>query len=156
MLQRIRNFTDSTNFTRAVIVTFAAALPAIVLSHLGFFNVGFAVALGAFLTYPADIPSNLLHRTRGLLIASLIVSGCVLIVNVLHPYPWIFYPVTFALVFFLIHDICLWAAGNNGFLFRITCNYFSYRAHTYRLGNTRICCLHLCRRIVIHSYFCNL
>lgn len=101
MLQRIRSFTDSTNFTRAVIVTFAAALPAIVLSRLGFFNVGFAVALGAFLTYPADIPSNLLHRTKGLLIASLIVSGCVLIVNVLHPYPLIFYPITFALVFFL-------------------------------------------------------
>lgn len=101
MLQRIRNFTDSTNFTKAVIVTVAAASPVLILSKLGFFEIGFAVALGAFLTYPADIPSNLLHRTKGLLTAAAIVAGCVLIVNLLHPHPYIFYPVTLLLVFFL-------------------------------------------------------
>lgn len=101
MLQRIRNFTDSTNFTKAVIVTVAAASPVLILSKLGFFEIGFAVALGAFLTYPADIPSNLLHRTKGLLTAAAIVAGCVLIVNLLHPYQYIFYPVTLILVFFL-------------------------------------------------------
>jgi uncharacterized membrane protein (TIGR01666 family) len=101
MLQRIRNFTDSTNFTKAIIVTVAAAAPVLILSRLGFFNIGFAIALGAFLAYPADIPSNLLHRTKGLLTASLMVPGCMLIVNLLHPFPYIFYPVTLILVFFL-------------------------------------------------------
>lgn len=101
MLQRIRNFTDSTNFTKAVIVTVAAALPAVVLSHFGYFEIGFAMALGAFLSYPADIPSNLLHRARGLFAASLIVAGCFLIVNLLHPLPYLFYPVMLVLVFFL-------------------------------------------------------
>jgi uncharacterized membrane protein YccC len=101
MLQRIKNFTDSTNFTKAVIVTVAAAAPVLILSKLGYFQIGFAIALGAFLTYPADIPSNLLHRTKGLLTASLIVAGCVLAVNLLHPLTLIFYPCILVLVFFL-------------------------------------------------------
>ena len=101
MIQRIRNFTDSTNFTKAVIVTVAAAAPVLILSRLGYFEIGFAIALGAFLAYPADIPSNLLHRAKGLLTASFIVPGCMLAVNLLHPYPYIFYPLTLILVFFL-------------------------------------------------------
>jgi len=101
MLQRIKSFTDSTNFTKAVIVTIAAAAPVLILSRFGHFEIGFPIALGAFLTYPADIASNLLHRTKGLLTASLIVAGCVLAVNLLHPIQLIFYPAILALVFFL-------------------------------------------------------
>lgn len=101
MLQRIRNFTDSTNFTKAIIVTIAAAAPVLILSRYDLFDVGFALALGAFLTYPADIPSNLLHRTKGLLTASFIVPACMLAVNLLHPYPYLFYPITLVLVFFM-------------------------------------------------------
>jgi len=101
MLQRIKSFTDSTNFTKAVIVTIAAAAPVLILSRFGHFEIGFPIALGAFLTYPADIASNLLHRTKGLLTASLIVAGCVLTVNLLHPLQLIFYPAILLLVFFL-------------------------------------------------------
>jgi len=101
MLQRIKSFTDSTNFTKAVIVTIAAAAPVLILSRFGHFEIGFPIALGAFLTYPADIASNLLHRTKGLLTASLIVAGCVLAVNLLHPLQIIFYPAILLLVFFL-------------------------------------------------------
>jgi len=101
MIERVRQFADSTNFTKAVIVTIAAVLPVLILSRLGYFEMGFAMAIGAFLTYPADVPSNLRHRIKGLLIAILIVSGCTLSINVLHPYPWIFYPYTTVLIFFL-------------------------------------------------------
>lgn len=101
MIQRIKEFTDSTNFTRAVIVTVAAVLPVLVLSRMGYFEMGFAMAIGAFLSYPADIPSNLSHRIKGLLTATLIVTGCTLVINLLHPYPWVFYPVAVALIFFL-------------------------------------------------------
>lgn len=101
MLQKIKQFTDSTNFTKAVIVTAAAVLPVIVLSQFGHFETGFAIAIGAFLTYPADIPSNLAHRTRGLLVAAFIVAGCMLIVNLFQAYQMIFYPVCLGLVFFL-------------------------------------------------------
>ncbi|WP_366788829.1 FUSC family membrane protein [uncultured Flavobacterium sp.] len=101
MFEKIREFTDSTNFTRAVTVTVAAVLPVLILAQFGHFETGFAMAIGAFLAYPADIPSNLVHRARGLLTASAIVAGCMLAVNVLYPYPWLFYPVLTVMVFFL-------------------------------------------------------
>lgn len=101
MIEKIRQFADSTNFTKAVTVTVAAVLPVLILAQFGHFETGFTIAIGAFLTYPADIPSNLAHRTKGLLTASFIVAGCMLAVNTLHPYPWVFYPVVIVLVFFL-------------------------------------------------------
>lgn len=101
MLESLKRFTDSINFTKALIVTVAAVLPVVILGYLDMFETGFAIAVGAFLTYPADIPSNLNHRTRGLLTAALLITGCTLIVNVLHSYLYIFYPVITALVFML-------------------------------------------------------
>lgn len=101
MIEKLRRFADSTNFTKAVIVTIASATPLVILSQLGYFQYGIAVALGAFLTYPADIPSNLQHKVRGLLITTLIVSGCTLMVSLLHPIPWLFYPFAVSIIFFL-------------------------------------------------------
>ena len=101
MIQRVRLFTENTYFTRALIVTVAAALPVLILNKLGHFDAGFTIALGAFLTYPADIPSNLWHRTRGLFSAAVIISGSTLLVNLLHPFPWAFYPLLTLLVFLL-------------------------------------------------------
>jgi uncharacterized membrane protein (TIGR01666 family) len=101
MIQSIRQFTDSANFTRAVIVTVAAVLPVFILNQFNLFETGLSIAVGAFLTYPADIPSNLQHRAKGLLAAVAIVVGSTLTVNILHPYPWIFYPVVTLLIFFL-------------------------------------------------------
>lgn len=101
MIERVRRFTDNTNFTKAVIVTVAAVLPVLILSQFGLYEAAFTIAIGVFLAYPADISSNLKHRARGLLVATLIIAGCNLIVNLLHPVPWLFYPVIIALVFFL-------------------------------------------------------
>jgi len=101
MIQSIRQFTDSANFTRAVIVTVAAVLPVLILNKFGLFDTGLTIAIGAFLTYPSDIPSNLLHRAKGLLAAVCIVVGSTLAVNVLHPHPWLFYPVITLFIFFL-------------------------------------------------------
>jgi len=101
MIDKIRDFTDNSNFTRAVIVTVSAVLPVLILAQFGYFETGITIAIGAFLTYPADIPSNIVHRAKGLLVASVIVAGCTLIVNLLHPYPWLFYPAIVVLVFVL-------------------------------------------------------
>lgn len=101
MIQRVRRFTDSTNFTKAIIVTIAAVVPVLILAHYDMFQAGFAVALGAFLSYPADIPSNWVHRLKGLLAGTFIVAGCTLVVNMLHSYLWIYYPFMILLVFFL-------------------------------------------------------
>lgn len=101
MIQKLKQFTDSTNFTKALTVTVAAVVPVIILSQFGLFQKGFAMAVGAVLTYPADIPSNMRHRLRGLLSASLIVVSCTLAVNLLYSIPLLFYTVTTLLVFFL-------------------------------------------------------
>ena len=101
MIQRVRLFTENIYFTRALIVTVSAVLPVLIFNYFNHFETGFTIALGAFLTYPADIPSNLWHRTRGLFAASVIISGSTLVVNLLHPSPWLFYPIVIALIFFL-------------------------------------------------------
>lgn len=101
MIEKLKQFIDSTNFTKALTVTFAAVVPVIILSQFDLFQMGFALAIGAVLTYPADIPSNLLHRTRGLLTTSLIVVLCTLTVNLLHNIPVLFYPAILILIFFL-------------------------------------------------------
>lgn len=99
MIYKIRKFTDSTYFTNALKVTIAAVIPVILFSLLGNFEMGFTIALGAFFTYPSDIPSNLKHKINGVLVAALIVSSVNLLVNVIYPYNWIFYPILALLIF---------------------------------------------------------
>lgn len=101
MVEKIRQFTDSTNFENALKVTVASVIPVIVCSQLGIFDIGFTIALGAFLTYPSDIPSNLRHKINGVLVAALIVAGSTLLINLLYPYPFILYPIAAFALFFL-------------------------------------------------------
>jgi len=101
MIDQVKKFTDSTNFTNAVKVTIASVIPVFVCSYFDHFEIGFTIALGAFLTYPSDIPSNLKHKINGVLVAALIVAGCNLLVNLLHPFPYILYPFVAVLIFFL-------------------------------------------------------
>jgi uncharacterized membrane protein (TIGR01666 family) len=101
MIYKIRKFTDSTYFTNALKVTIAAVIPVVLFSFLGKFEIGFTIALGAFFTYPSDIPSNLKHKTNGILVTALLVAGVNLLVNIMHPYPWIFYPFLAVLIFLI-------------------------------------------------------
>lgn len=101
MISKIKKFLDSTDFTNALKVTLSAVLPAIVFAHFDQFHIGITIALGAFFTYPSDIPSNLRHKINGLLVAVLIISGVNLLINLSYPYPFIFYPLLVLLIFFL-------------------------------------------------------
>ena len=92
MLDRIAKFTNSTSFLNATKVTIASVVPVLIFQLLGHFEIGFTIALGAFYTYPSDIPSTLNHKIKGLIVASFIVSGVNLLVNLVYPYPFIFYP----------------------------------------------------------------
>ena len=92
MLDRIAKFTNSTSFLNATKVTIASVVPVLIFQLLGHFEIGFTIALGAFYTYPSDIPSTLSHKIKGLIVASFIVSGVNLLVNLAYPYPFIFYP----------------------------------------------------------------
>lgn len=101
MINSVKNFTDQTNFTNALKVTVAAVLPVIIFGYLEMFQIGFTIAIGAILTYPSDIPSNLKHKINGILVAILIIVGSAMLVNVTYPYPWIFYPFLAFILFFL-------------------------------------------------------
>jgi uncharacterized membrane protein YccC len=101
MISKIQKFTESTHFTNALKVTIATVTPVLLFSFLGYFQIGFTIALGAFFTYPSDIPSNLKHKINGLLVSAFIVSGTNLLLNIVYPFPSIFYPVLALLIFFL-------------------------------------------------------
>ncbi|MFV8325422.1 FUSC family membrane protein [Flavobacterium sp. ZS1P14] len=101
MIYRIRKFTDSTYFNNALKVTIAAVIPVLLFSFLGNFEIGFTIALGAFFTYPSDIPSTLKHKINGVLVTAFLVAGLNLLVNSMHPYSWIFYPFLALLIFLL-------------------------------------------------------
>lgn len=99
MTSNIQKFIASTNFTNALKVTIAAVSPVLLFSYLDNFEIGFTIALGAFLAFPSDIPSNLKHKINGLLVTSLIIAGVNLIINLCYPYSWLLYPVLTALIF---------------------------------------------------------
>ncbi|MBK0368214.1 FUSC family protein [Flavobacterium agrisoli] len=99
MLRKIIKHAQSVAFASALKVTIAAALPAVIFSWMGQFDIGVACALGAFYAHPTDIPSTIRHKVNGLLVASAIFAGLILIVNLTYHYNLIFYPVLAILLF---------------------------------------------------------
>jgi uncharacterized membrane protein (TIGR01666 family) len=101
MVYKIRKFTETMNFANAIKVTVAAAIPVVVFSLLDQFHIGFTIALGALLTFPSDISSNLTHKVNGILAGALIVAGSAFVISLAYPFPWLFYPVFTILIFLL-------------------------------------------------------
>ncbi|MGQ7944772.1 FUSC family membrane protein [Flavobacterium sp. WC2509] len=101
MLTKIEKFTDSTNFSNALRVTIAAVIPVLVCNYFNHFEIGFTIALGAFLTYPSDIPSSLNHKIKGIIVTAFLIAGVNLSINLTYPFPFIFYPFFSILVFIL-------------------------------------------------------
>ena len=101
MIYQIKQFVGTTHFANAFKITIAAVFPVLLFTNLGQFELGFTIALGAFLTYPSDIPSSLKHKINGVLVSAILISGVNLFVNVIYPYPWFFYPLIAVLLFSL-------------------------------------------------------
>lgn len=101
MIRKVTDFTASTPFSNAAKVTLAAVLPALVFGLSGHPDIGFNIAIGALLTYPADIPSNVRHKVKGILAAGGLICGGYLLMNLVIPYPTLLVPVMAALLFFL-------------------------------------------------------
>ncbi|UQD57392.1 FUSC family membrane protein [Flavobacterium sp. K5-23] len=101
MISKIQKFTESTHFTNALKVTIATVIPVLLFTFLGYFQIGFTIALGAFFTYPSDVPSNLKQKINGLLVSAFIVSATNLVLNIAYPFSGIFYPFLALLIFLL-------------------------------------------------------
>ena len=99
MISKIQKFTDSTHFSSGLKVTIAAVIPVLLFSFLGNFEMGFTIALGAFFTYPSDIPSSIKHKIKGVLFTAVLISAVNLLVNIFYPYNWLFYPILALLIF---------------------------------------------------------
>ncbi|WP_348798913.1 FUSC family protein [Flavobacterium adhaerens] len=91
MITKIEKFTDSIYFTNALKATTASVIPVLILTYFGQFEIGFTIALGAFLTYPCDIPSSLKHKINGILVTAFLIAGVNLLINLTYPYPYFFY-----------------------------------------------------------------
>ncbi len=101
MITKIKGFTESTYFTNALKATISAVIPVILFTLLGHFEIGFTIALGAFLTYPSDIPSSLKDKINGILVSAFLVASVNFLINFIYPFPWIFYPFFTILLFIL-------------------------------------------------------
>jgi uncharacterized membrane protein YccC len=101
MLYQIRQFTDTTYFNNALKITIATVIPVLLFSYLNRFQLGFTIALGAFLTYPSDIPSSLKHKINGVLFTAILISSVNLLVNISYPFVHLFYPFLALLIFVL-------------------------------------------------------
>jgi uncharacterized membrane protein (TIGR01666 family) len=101
MIKKILRFSDSTSFTNALKVTIASVFPVLLFSYFNLFQTGFTIAIGAFLTYPSDIPSNLKHKINGIIVTAIMIASINLIINYVYPYPSLFYPILACLLFFL-------------------------------------------------------
>src|SRR6478735_1490134 len=101
MINQIQKFADSPYFTNAIKVTLATVIPVLLFSFFGYFQIGFTIAFGAFFTYYSDIPSSLKDKIKGILVTVVLISGANLLINIVYPYPWVFYPFFVLLVFFL-------------------------------------------------------
>ena len=101
MITHIRKFTETTYFISALKMTIAAVIPVLLFTYFGSFQTGFTIALGAFFTYPSDIPSSLKDKIKGITVTALLISGANLLVNIVYPYSWLFYPFLVSCVFFV-------------------------------------------------------
>lgn len=101
MITKIKELTDSTNFSNALRAALSAIIPVFLFSYYGNLSAGLTVALGALFTFPSDIPSNLKHKINGLFATIIILSSCNLLINFTNPYPLLLYPVFVFLIFIL-------------------------------------------------------
>lgn len=101
MNYKLKKITDNFVFISALKATVSALVPIFIFTVFGMPLIGFTIAIGAILTYPSDLPVNLKHKVFNLILTSFTISGVNLLINIVYPYPWIFYPVLTFLIFSL-------------------------------------------------------
>ncbi|MGH2666339.1 FUSC family membrane protein [Flavobacterium sp.] len=100
MFQLFKKTTDNTNFANAAKATISCVLPVIVLSQFDHFTEGFALAIGALLTFPSDVAGSLNHKVKGILTAVFLIATTTLLLGYMQNYPALLYPVLLILLFF--------------------------------------------------------
>lgn len=112
MFNQVHQFIQTSSFINALKITIAAVIPVVLFSYLDLFSVGFAIALGAFFTYPSDIPSSLEHKIKGISVSAILIAAVYLLVNLIYPFPLLFYPI-FTLLLFILSLISVYGQRAN-------------------------------------------
>lgn len=100
MLSKARKFTDNSHLGDSLKITISAVVPFLILMPYKEFNWAFAAAIGAMLTAPVDIPSNIKDKTVGLLVGAFTVPAVTLTLSLTHGH-WYFYPIFVFILFSL-------------------------------------------------------
>lgn len=86
MANNTRTYSNPISFGNAAKVTLAALIPFAACYYLGHLDWGFAMAIGALLTFPGDIPSSFAHKVRGILMAVFSIVSTTLAVHLTYAY----------------------------------------------------------------------
>ncbi|MGG5506494.1 MULTISPECIES: FUSC family membrane protein [unclassified Myroides] len=100
MLQKARKYTDNTHLADSLKITISGVIPFLIFMPTQQFDWAFAMAIGALLTAPVDIPSNLKDKINGILVGALMVPFVTLLLSLTHGH-WYFYPVFTFILFSL-------------------------------------------------------
>lgn len=101
MINKLRSYTDNTNFANAFKATVACALPVVILSYFDHFQQGLSIAIGALLAYPSDVPGSLSHKVKGILLAVFLISIATLVLGLIPQDSVFIYPVLLLALFFM-------------------------------------------------------
>lgn len=100
MLHKARKYTDNTHLADSLKITLSGVIPFLLFMPSQQFDWAFAMAVGALLTAPVDIPSNLKDKINGILVGALLVPFVTLLLSLTQNH-WFFYPVFIFIIFSL-------------------------------------------------------
>ncbi|MFD1095864.1 FUSC family membrane protein [Salegentibacter chungangensis] len=89
----------STDFSKALVLTTAIAIPVWIFSELGNFEVGTAIAMGCLLSSPSDVSGSLKHKIYGVLFAAALGGVSMILAGYAAFSLWFLIPVIGILVF---------------------------------------------------------
>lgn len=98
-IKDLSEFFKSTDFAKAILMGIALTLPVLMGLKLGALTIGITISVGALLASPSDVSGSLRHKTKGILIATLLAMLTSLLGGYLHLSLWILFPVLGLLVF---------------------------------------------------------
>ncbi|AUC83227.1 FUSC family membrane protein [Lacinutrix sp. Bg11-31] len=84
-LKNIELFLKGSSFYRGVVLTIAAVLPLVIFSAIDLFQFAPAIAVGAFLNAPSDVPGSLKRKINGILISIVLTMLVTFIIFITKP-----------------------------------------------------------------------
>src|SRR5690606_34945158 len=99
MLQELRQFIRSTDFVKALVITFGAAVPVLLGLWLGQVPYFLSMTIGVVLASGSDVPGSRKHKTVGILVSATIAMLASMAIHLVSGSLYLLLPVLAVLVF---------------------------------------------------------